>query len=163
WAPPRPSTCPTCPAWRTAWSPVPRKRRGWRPRTSTRPTCAWPGGASPSATATGAGCCRSRTATTCRRPSWASTVPPAGRRTRRALGPAAQGDPDVAVPARPPDPTAADVVRRAIAAGVQLLLRHDALVRLGGDPEHVHQARVGTRRLRSHLRTFRPLLDRAWV
>jgi CHAD domain-containing protein len=27
----------------------------------------------------------------------------------------------------------------------------------------VHQARVGTRRLRSHLRTFRPLLDRTWA
>jgi CHAD domain-containing protein len=27
----------------------------------------------------------------------------------------------------------------------------------------VHQARVGTRRLRSHLRTFRPLLDRVWA
>ncbi|HXM58582.1 MAG TPA: CYTH and CHAD domain-containing protein [Candidatus Dormibacteraeota bacterium] len=81
----------------------------------------------------------------------------------RALGPAAQGEPDVAVPELPADPAAADVVRRAIAAAVQLLLRHDALVRLGGDAEHVHQARVGTRRLRSHLRTFRTLLDRAWV
>lgn len=27
----------------------------------------------------------------------------------------------------------------------------------------MHQARVGTRRLRSHLRTFRPLLDQAWA
>src|SRR5581483_11001349 len=36
-------------------------------------------------------------------------------------------------------------------------------VRLGDDPEDVHQARVGTRRLRSDLRTFRPLLDRDWV
>jgi CHAD domain-containing protein len=81
----------------------------------------------------------------------------------RALGPAALADPDVTVPRLPADPTAADVVRAAIAAGVQLVLRYDPLVRLGGDPEHVHQARVGTRRLRSHLRTFRPLLDRAWA
>jgi CHAD domain-containing protein len=81
----------------------------------------------------------------------------------RALGPAAQAEPDVAVPALPREPAAADVVRAAIAAGVRLVLRHDPLVRLGGDPEHVHQARVGTRRLRSHLRTFRPLLDRAWA
>lgn len=81
----------------------------------------------------------------------------------RALGPAAQAEPDVVVPALPRDPAAADVVRAAIAAGVQLVLRHDPLVRVGGDPEHVHQARVGTRRLRSHLRTFRPLLDRAWA
>jgi CHAD domain-containing protein len=81
----------------------------------------------------------------------------------RALGPAAQADPDVVVPALPREPIAADVVRAAIAAGVRLVLRHDPLVRLGGDPEHVHQARVGTRRLRSHLRTFLPLLDRAWA
>ena len=81
----------------------------------------------------------------------------------RAMGPAALGDPEVAVPGLPDAPAAADVVRRALAAGVQLVLRHDALVRLGGDPEHVHQARVGTRRLRSHLRTFRTLLEPAWA
>ncbi|HEY7199948.1 MAG TPA: CYTH and CHAD domain-containing protein [Candidatus Dormibacteraeota bacterium] len=81
----------------------------------------------------------------------------------RILGPAAMGEPDVAVPDMPREPAAADVVRRALAAGVQLVLRHDALVRLGGDPEHVHQARVGTRRLRSHLRTFRTLLEPAWA
>jgi CHAD domain-containing protein len=81
----------------------------------------------------------------------------------RALGPAAQAEPDVVVPELPRDPAAADVVRAAIAAGVRLVLRYDPLVRLGGDPEHVHQARVGTRRLRSHLRTFRPLLDRVWA
>ena len=81
----------------------------------------------------------------------------------RVLGPAAMGAPDVAVPELPSEPAAADVVRRAMAAAIQLVLRHDALVRLGGDPEHVHQARVGTRRLRSHLRTFRTLLEPAWA
>ena len=35
------------------------------------------------------------------------------------------------------------------------LLRHDPGVRIGDDPEDVHQARVATRRLRSDLRTFR--------
>src|SRR5438270_317020 len=40
---------------------------------------------------------------------------------------------------------------------------HDPGVRLGDGPEDVHQARVGTRRLRSDLRTFRPLLDTGWV
>jgi CHAD domain-containing protein len=82
---------------------------------------------------------------------------------QRALGPAAQAEPDVVVPALPGDPSAGDVARRAIAAAVQLILRYDPLVRVGGDPEHVHQARVGTRRLRSHLRTFRPLLDQTWA
>lgn len=32
-------------------------------------------------------------------------------------------------------------------------------MRLDTDPEGVHQARVATRRLRSDLRTFRPLVD----
>jgi CHAD domain-containing protein len=36
-------------------------------------------------------------------------------------------------------------------------------VRLGDDPEDVHQARVGTRRLRSDLRTFRSLVDSGWA
>jgi len=40
---------------------------------------------------------------------------------------------------------------------------HDPGVRLGGDDEDVHQARVATRRLRSDLATFRPLLDETWV
>jgi CHAD domain-containing protein len=63
----------------------------------------------------------------------------------------------------PADPTTADAVRRAIAASVHRLVRHDPAVRLGEDPEGVHQARVATRRLRSDLRTFAPLLDRDWT
>jgi CHAD domain-containing protein len=43
------------------------------------------------------------------------------------------------------------------------LLRHDVVIRLDTDPEGVHQARVATRRLRSDLRTFKKLLDEAWV
>src|SRR5205809_5152965 len=81
----------------------------------------------------------------------------------RALGPVALADPDVAVHRLGPEATVADVVRNALAAAAQLVLRHDPMIRLGGDPEDVHQARVGTRRLRSHLRTFRPLLDRDWT
>ena len=39
------------------------------------------------------------------------------------------------------------------------LLDHDPAIRLGDpDPEHVHQARVGARRLRSVLRSFAPLV-----
>jgi CHAD domain-containing protein len=59
--------------------------------------------------------------------------------------------------------TAGDVVRRALSTSVIRLLRHDPGVRLGLDAEDVHQARVATRRLRSDLRTFRPLLDQAWA
>jgi CHAD domain-containing protein len=60
-------------------------------------------------------------------------------------------------------PTAAEAVRRALALSVARLVLNDAAVRVGKDPEGVHQARVATRRLRSDLRTFRPLLDPEWV
>ncbi len=55
--------------------------------------------------------------------------------------------------------TVADLVRAALAAGATRLLAHDPGVRLGDDPEDVHQARVATRRLRADLRTLGPLLD----
>jgi CHAD domain-containing protein len=53
-------------------------------------------------------------------------------------------------------------IRRAIAASVRDLLRNDPIVRDDTDPDGVHHARVATRRLRSDLRTFGPLLDHAW-
>jgi CHAD domain-containing protein len=81
----------------------------------------------------------------------------------RALGPAALQPPDVSASRLPPHATAADLVRNALAAAAALIFRNDPLIRLGGDPEYVHQARVGTRRLRSHLRTFRPLLEPEWT
>lgn len=80
----------------------------------------------------------------------------------RALGARASEPPEVVVPPLGEDPTGGDVVRSAIAASVTRVLVHDAGVRLGDDPEDVHQARVGTRRLRSDLRTFRPLLVEDW-
>jgi CHAD domain-containing protein len=69
----------------------------------------------------------------------------------------------VASASLPPDAAVVDVVRNALAASVIRLVRADAGVRLGEDPEAVHQARVAARRLRSDLRTFRPLLDRSWA
>jgi len=81
----------------------------------------------------------------------------------RALGPRALDPPDVVVDGLGPEPSAADVIRHALAASVVRLLRHDAGIRTGEDPEDVHQARVATRRLRSDLRTFRPFVERAWA
>ena len=81
----------------------------------------------------------------------------------RAMGAPAAAPADLTVPPPGREPSAADVVRRAIALSVSRLLLNDAAVRLGSDPEGVHQARVATRRLRSDLRTFGPLLDAAWV
>jgi CHAD domain-containing protein len=81
----------------------------------------------------------------------------------RALGPRASQPPEVSVEKLAADATVADVVRRAISSSVERLIRHDPLVRIDNDPEGVHQARVATRRLRSDLRTYGPLLDEDWA
>src|SRR5579864_2558590 len=81
----------------------------------------------------------------------------------RALGPRAIEPPEVAAEPLLPNAPARDVIRNAIAESVAALLHHDPLVRTGRDPEAVHQARVATRKLRSHLRTFGPLLDVEWT
>ena len=81
----------------------------------------------------------------------------------RVLGDAADGPPDVPAPARVhADATVADLVRAAIVRSLQQLQNYDPAVRLSDDSEAVHKARVATRRLRSDLRTFRPVLERAW-
>jgi CHAD domain-containing protein len=81
----------------------------------------------------------------------------------RALGPRATEPPEVApLPVSSESPSR-DVIRSVIAESVASLLRHDPLVRTSGDPEAVHQARVATRKLRSHLRTFGPLLESEWT
>jgi CHAD domain-containing protein len=59
--------------------------------------------------------------------------------------------------------TVDSVIRHAISDAVAKLVASDPVVRIGEDPEGVHQARVATRRLRSHLRTFRELLDPEWT
>ncbi len=81
----------------------------------------------------------------------------------RALGWRAGEPADVVVPAAGHPPQAGEVVRYAIAASVAKLVQHDPGVRIGDDAEDVHQARVATRRLRSHLRTFRRLVDEQWA
>lgn len=77
----------------------------------------------------------------------------------RVLGPQASGPPDVVVPPIGADATVGMLIRYATARSVAQMLRHDPGVRLGEDPEDVHQFRVATRRLRSDLRTFAPLLE----
>src|SRR5207244_1052187 len=81
----------------------------------------------------------------------------------RALGPRAQAPAELANVSLGDKPTAGEVVRRALTTGVLRVLHHDPGVRIGDDPEDVHQARVGSRRLRSDLRTFGPLLQEPWV
>ncbi|HYM51583.1 MAG TPA: CYTH and CHAD domain-containing protein, partial [Candidatus Limnocylindrales bacterium] len=79
-----------------------------------------------------------------------------------ALGRRAMEPPEVTLPEISASSTAAELVKRTIAESVVSLFRHDPGVRLGDDPEDVHRARVATRRLRSQLRTLRPLLRREW-
>ncbi|MGK5738816.1 CHAD domain-containing protein [Micromonospora sp. URMC 103] len=85
----------------------------------------------------------------------------------RALGPAAEGEPDLVPPTGlPAHPTAGDVVTEAVRRGVRRLVEHDPLVRLraplDGDTA-VHQMRVACRRLRSDLRAFAPLVRPDWA
>src|SRR5256714_4294416 len=84
----------------------------------------------------------------------------------RALG--RLGPPELTppAPALSRKASAGDVVVRALRADIARMLGYDPLVRLreplpDGDTA-VHQMRVGVRRLRTDLRTFRPLLDPLW-
>ena len=81
----------------------------------------------------------------------------------RALGgPDGVAD-EVTVPPVSRYPTAREVAHAAIARSVRQVILNLPGVRLGEDPEDLHQARVGVRRLRSDLRTFGPLLDTDWA
>jgi CHAD domain-containing protein len=57
-----------------------------------------------------------------------------------------------------PDSPAAEVVRAHVAEQVEQLRAYDPLLRLDR-PDSVHKMRVATRRLRSALKTFAPVLD----
>jgi CHAD domain-containing protein len=70
--------------------------------------------------------------------------------------------PDIQVPEIGEDATVAELVRAGLMANVALVIEHEPVVLLDEDIEGVHQARVGIRRTRSNLRTFRDLLDPAW-
>lgn len=96
------------------------------------------------------------------RSAGAATPDPTSK-LHRALGQRAEMPPEVVPGDFPVKPAAGDVVRHAIAASVATLFQHDAGMRLGDEPEEVHQARVAVRRLRSDLRTFSPLLEADWL
>jgi len=81
----------------------------------------------------------------------------------RALGALATAPPDVPVlPDVDERSPAADLVRSYVAQQVRALRAADVGVRQDED-DAVHQLRVAARRLRSGLRTFRPLLAREWA
>ncbi|MBI2704414.1 MAG: CHAD domain-containing protein [Actinobacteria bacterium] len=80
----------------------------------------------------------------------------------RALGPRALAPAELDRPDLGDASSAGEVVTSALIAATNLLLDHDHVVRLDDDTEGVHQARVATRRLRSHLRVFASLFDPHW-
>src|SRR4051794_18667147 len=59
--------------------------------------------------------------------------------------------------------TLGDLVRYAIAGSVERLFAQQARLGEDDDREAVHHTRVATRRLRSDLHTFAPLLDEGWA
>ncbi|MGQ0809862.1 MAG: CYTH and CHAD domain-containing protein [Nitrospiraceae bacterium] len=69
------------------------------------------------------------------------------------------------VPAIEVEPTAppSDHVKAMLQEQVRSLLRHDPGIRLGTDPEYLHQARVATRRLRAYLRATCAMFAHDWV
>jgi CHAD domain-containing protein len=81
---------------------------------------------------------------------------------QRALGGSAALVPELKIPHVSLHSGIGDVLRADLAAHVAELQANDAAIRLGYGPEPLHIARVATRRLRSTLRAFRPLLDQAW-
>jgi CHAD domain-containing protein len=81
----------------------------------------------------------------------------------RAVGSLATQPPEVAVSDLEDDARVSDVLGRALALSITQLLRHDVVMRLDGDQEGVHRARVASRRMRSDLRTFRTTLVPEWL
>jgi CHAD domain-containing protein len=77
----------------------------------------------------------------------------------RALGPSALAPWDLAAPKVNGSPTASELITAALVASAASLVDHLAAVVLDENLEGVHQARVGIRRVRSDLKTARPLLD----
>jgi len=80
----------------------------------------------------------------------------------RGLGLAGGIDPEVPLPGIGRDATVEELLRHTLARSVVALVRHDSGVRLDEDIEDVHIMRVATRRLRSQLGTFAPLLEPSW-
>jgi CHAD domain-containing protein len=102
-----------------------------------------------------------------------STLPDLEQQLRRAGAEDHDGRPKlfralslVAPSPEPPPASAAPVmahVKWALARHVRWLLMHDPGVRLGREPESLHQMRVATRQLRAVLRAARPLLVPEWA
>jgi CHAD domain-containing protein len=92
-----------------------------------------------------------------------SALEKAGATRTNGAGPLEQALAREPQPELPLPTSSLEVLRPYLRDQYARMLAHDPGVRVGEDPEDVHQLRVATRRLRSVLRTARPLLDGAWV
>jgi CHAD domain-containing protein len=91
---------------------------------------------------------------------------PALRAVERALRKRGASDPERLLGAgaeADADRSAVGLLRAALRRQYARLLAHDPGVRLGDEPEDVHDVRVAVRRLRAMLRTARPFVDEAWA
>jgi CHAD domain-containing protein len=86
---------------------------------------------------------------------------PSGTKVERAAGPLATTPPDPLVPAVDDDTPLRPAVQAVLGEQVRLLLAQIPVVVVDGSVDGVHDARVATRRLRSHLKTLSNLLDPA--
>ena len=93
----------------------------------------------------------------------AETSDPTPKYLRALAGREGQLGPELVLPELDQHASVEALLRHDLASGAMRLFRHEAAVRIGEDPEAVHQARVATRRLRSTLRTFRSLLEPEWT
>jgi CHAD domain-containing protein len=81
----------------------------------------------------------------------------------RALNGREIGPPELTARELGKDASVEELLRQDLTEGTLRLFKHEAVARLGEDPEGVHQARVACRRLRSTLRTFSSVLEPAWT
>src|SRR6476646_5059674 len=92
-----------------------------------------------------------------------SALRKSGARRTNGTGPLEQALAREPQPELPLPSTSLEQLRPYLREQYARMLAHDPGVRVGDDPEDLHQLRVATRRLRSVLKTAAPILDRAWV
>ena len=92
-----------------------------------------------------------------------SALRKSGAKPTNGAGPLEQALAREPQPELPLPSTSLEQLRPYLREQYARMLAHDPGVRVGKDPEDLHQMRVATRRLRSVLNTAAPILDPAWV
>ncbi|HET6877336.1 MAG TPA: CYTH and CHAD domain-containing protein [Jatrophihabitans sp.] len=88
---------------------------------------------------------------------------PAQPKVVRVVGDAARAPAELAPPRLAQKPALGELIRFVFTVSAERMIRADPGVRLGEDPEEVHQFRVAARTLRSDLKTFGPALEPEWA